>query len=254
MALRQPTRAEGDHRASTQPTTSTRTTSTSWTACMHVDSWEMSQDLDNARARRARLSRSTTTYFARPLRHATVDADLQAPAARRAVLGSHGARRALRRDPRIPTFFDRRLVRRLPRQHPAHARAPDGAQSRRSSDPGTTPGRTTPYPKPRIEWRREAVRWFDQWLKGIDTGHRRAGRVSRCSCAHGARRGRLTLAEVPGRWRYEDGWPTRADRASNAVPATEPHKALSTTRGAVRARLRRCVTCRRSALRGEAAR
>ena len=26
------------------------------------------------------------------------------------------------------------------------------------------------YPKPHVEWRHEAVRWFDQWLKGRDTG------------------------------------------------------------------------------------
>ena len=26
------------------------------------------------------------------------------------------------------------------------------------------------WPKPQIEWREEAVRWFDQWLKGEDTG------------------------------------------------------------------------------------
>ena len=27
-----------------------------------------------------------------------------------------------------------------------------------------------PYPKPGMEWRHEAVRWFDHWLKGEDTG------------------------------------------------------------------------------------
>ena len=26
------------------------------------------------------------------------------------------------------------------------------------------------WPEPRVEWRREAVRWFDHWLKGEDTG------------------------------------------------------------------------------------
>ena len=25
-------------------------------------------------------------------------------------------------------------------------------------------------PQPGMEWRHEAVRWFDYWLKGIDTG------------------------------------------------------------------------------------
>ena len=30
-----------------------------------------------------------------------------------------------------------------------------------------------PYPEPGMEWRHEAVRWFDQWLK--DGGHRHSG-------------------------------------------------------------------------------
>ena len=44
---------------------------------MHVDSWEMSQDLDNAMPG-APDYRIDEAYFARPLRHAAVDADLQA--------------------------------------------------------------------------------------------------------------------------------------------------------------------------------
>ena len=27
-----------------------------------------------------------------------------------------------------------------------------------------------PYPKPGMEWRHEAVGWFDHWLKGIEDG------------------------------------------------------------------------------------
>ena len=62
-----------------------------------------------------------------------------------------------------------------------------------------------PYPKPGIEWRREAVRWFDQWLKGRNTGIMDEPRF-----AVYARQWHPPgpyLEESPGAWRYEDGWP-----------------------------------------------
>jgi len=61
------------------------------------------------------------------------------------------------------------------------------------------------YPKPGMEWRHEAVRWFDQWLKGRDTGIMAEPRLAvfvRNWHAPGPR-----LEEAPGAWRYEDGWP-----------------------------------------------
>ena len=67
------------------------------------------------------------------------------------------------------------------------------------------PGRTSRIPKPGIEWRHEAVRWFDQWLKGIDTGIMDEPRFAvfvRNWHAPGP-----YLEEAPGAWRYEDGWP-----------------------------------------------
>ena len=88
---------------------------------MHVDSWEMSQDLANAMPG-APEYRIDDPLLRAALRHAAVDADLQAPAARRAVLGPYGAQDALRLDP-DPDLGNRRLVRRLPRQRSAHARA-----------------------------------------------------------------------------------------------------------------------------------
>jgi hypothetical protein len=62
-----------------------------------------------------------------------------------------------------------------------------------------------PYPKPGIEWRHEAVRWFDQWLKGIDTGIMDEPRFA--VFVRGWHGPGPYLEEAPGYWRYEDGWP-----------------------------------------------
>ena len=70
-----------------------------------------------------------------------------------------------------------------------------------------------PYPLPAMEWRHEAVRWFDHWLKGLDTGVLSEPKLAvfvREWHPPGPR-----LAEVPGRWRYEEGWPIeRIERRS----------------------------------------
>ncbi|NOR12032.1 MAG: CocE/NonD family hydrolase [Candidatus Aminicenantes bacterium] len=61
-----------------------------------------------------------------------------------------------------------------------------------------------PYPEPGMEWRREAVRWFDHWLKGEDTGIMEEPRFAvyiRQWHPPGA------VDKVPGYWRWEDGWP-----------------------------------------------
>jgi predicted acyl esterase len=62
-----------------------------------------------------------------------------------------------------------------------------------------------PYPGPGMEWRREAVRWFDQFLKGEDTGILDEPRFAvfvRDWHPPGPH-----LDDAPGRWRYEEGWP-----------------------------------------------
>ena len=92
-------------------------------------------------ARRAGL-RPGPTLLRGALRSASVDAHVQGAAARRPVLGPHRAEQTVRVDP-DSGLHDRRLVRRLSRQHPAHARAPEGARRRRSSAPGTTRTRTS---------------------------------------------------------------------------------------------------------------
>ncbi len=69
------------------------------------------------------------------------------------------------------------------------------------------------YPKPQIEWRREAVRWFDHWLKGKDTGIMDEPRF-----AVFMRRWyppRSDLERIPGDWRWEEGWPIRRTRYRN---------------------------------------
>jgi predicted acyl esterase len=61
-----------------------------------------------------------------------------------------------------------------------------------------------PYPEPGMEWRREAVRWFDYWLKDDDTGIMAEPRFAvylRQWCPPGV------VEKVPGYWRWEDGWP-----------------------------------------------
>jgi predicted acyl esterase len=67
-------------------------------------------------------------------------------------------------------------------------------------------------PGPQIEWRNEAVRWFDHWLKGRDTGVDRDPRlVIYMQHWHPPD---SSLENVPGEWRREDVWPPKEARAS----------------------------------------
>jgi uncharacterized protein len=61
------------------------------------------------------------------------------------------------------------------------------------------------WPEPQVEWRREAVRWFDHWLKDKDTGI-----LAEPAFAVYVREYHPpdpALTAVPGHWRWEDGWP-----------------------------------------------
>jgi len=59
--------------------------------------------------------------------------------------------------------------------------------------------------EPRMEWRHEAVRWFDHWLKGKDSGILEepdfAVYVREYYAPDSA------IRKIPGRWRWEDSWP-----------------------------------------------
>ena len=57
---------------------------------------------------------------------------------------------------------------------------------------------------PRVEWRDQAVRWFDHWLKGIDNGVERDPKVVFYQ-QHGHPPG-AEPQDVPGEWRAES-WP-----------------------------------------------
>ena len=58
---------------------------------------------------------------------------------------------------------------------------------------------------PRVEWRDQAVRWFDYWLKGRDTGVVNDPRlVVYMQHWHPPD---PNLQSVPGEWRREDAWP-----------------------------------------------
>ncbi len=62
-------------------------------------------------------------------------------------------------------------------------------------------------PGPQIEWRNEAVRWWDYWLKGRDTGVLRDPKlIIYMQHWHPPD---PNLTNVPGEWRREDGWPPR---------------------------------------------
>jgi len=67
-------------------------------------------------------------------------------------------------------------------------------------------------PGPQIEWRNEAVRWFDHWLKGRDTGVEQDPRlVIYMQHWHPPD---PNLENVPGGWRREDVWPPKEAQAS----------------------------------------
>jgi putative CocE/NonD family hydrolase len=62
-----------------------------------------------------------------------------------------------------------------------------------------------PYPEPGMEWRHEATRWFDYWLKDIDTGI-----MDEPAFAVYLRDWHPpgpSLDFAPGRWVYLDSWP-----------------------------------------------
>ena len=69
----------------------------------------------------------------------------------------------------------------------------------------------TAWPKPQIEWREEAVRWFDQWLKGEDTGI--LEEPDFLVYVRNYYPPNPTIDKIPGHWRWEDKWPI--DRIEN---------------------------------------
>jgi len=80
-------------------------------------------------------------------------------------------------------------------------------------------------PGPQIEWRNEAVRWFDHWLKGRDTGVEEDPRlVIYMQRWHPPD---PNLENVPGEWRREDVWPPKTAHASTLF--LQPNHTLAET-------------------------
>ena len=84
-------------------------------------------------------------------------------------------------------------------------------------------------PGPEIEWRAEAVRWWDYWLKGRDTGVLNDPRlVIYMQHWHPPD---PNLQNVPGEWRREDSWPPRDVRDTVFFPQPNHTLAQKRTRG-----------------------
>ncbi len=73
-------------------------------------------------------------------------------------------------------------------------------------------------PGPNFEWRREAVRWWDHWLKGENTGILAEPRFALFVRAGHAPDASLQL--TPGHWRYEQ-WPISRAIHRSYYPASE---------------------------------
>ncbi|MDX1481976.1 MAG: CocE/NonD family hydrolase [Woeseiaceae bacterium] len=69
------------------------------------------------------------------------------------------------------------------------------------------------WPAPQVEWRHEAVRWLDQFLKGIDTGILEEPKLA--LYVRDYYPPDPAIARIPGRWRWEDGWPIERSRTQS---------------------------------------
>jgi uncharacterized protein len=189
---------------------------------LHLDSWEMSQDLDNARPGAPDYvideayfrDRFDTQPWMMTYKRQQRDGPFWDRTALKARYDSI----------RVPTFviggwYDgyRDSVPRMLEHLKAPIKAIVGPWAHSLPHDG--------YPKPQMEWRHEAVRWFDHWLKGRDTGIMDEPRF-----AVFVRRWHPpgpVLEEVPGEWRWEDGWPIARIRERTLRP--QPDHGLAET-------------------------
>lgn len=72
------------------------------------------------------------------------------------------------------------------------------------------------------------LRWWDYWLKGIDNGIMDEPRLIMWVNEH--YKPSVTIPEIPGSWRYEEGWPVRRVREESWYP--QPDQVLSRQRRA----------------------
>lgn len=190
---------------------------------LHLDSWEMSQDLDNARPGAPDYV-IDEAYFGNRF-----DTEPWMLTYKREQRDGAFWDRASARDKhariRIPTFhiggwYDgyRDSLPRMLEKAAGPVKALIG--------PWSHAWPNEPYPEPGMEWRREAVRWFDHWLKDIDTGIMDEPRFAvyvRDWHPPGP-----YLERAPGRWRWEQGWPLERIEGRQLFP--RPDQTLSATR------------------------
>lgn len=187
---------------------------------MHVDSWEMSQDLANAMPAAPDFKIDDAYFrdrFDQPpwmlvYKHQQRD-------------GPFWDRTALKtryESIRIPTFvvggwYDgyRDSVPRMLEHLKAPVKGIVGAWDHTYPD--------EPYPKPGFDFKREAARWFDYWLKGRDTGIMREPKLA-VYVREWHPPGPF-LEYAPGFWRWEDGWPV--ERIRDRVLFPRPDGSLS---------------------------
>ena len=188
---------------------------------MHLDSWEMSQDLDNARPGAPDYV-IDDAYF----RNRFDTEPWMMTYKRQQRDGAFWDRASLKRRYdriRIPSFhiggwYDgyRDSLPRMLENLDAPVKAMIG--------PWSHAWPHEPYPEPGIEWRHEAVRWFDQWLKRRDTGIMDEPRFA--VYVRNWHPPGPYLARAPGYWRYEDGWPIERIQPQAFYP--QPNHTLST--------------------------
>jgi len=180
---------------------------------MHLDSWEMSQDLDNARPGAPDYV-IDEAYFENRF-----DTEPWMLTYKKQQRDGPFWDRASARDKydriRIPTFhiggwYDgyRDSLPRMLENAAGPVKALIGAWIHAWPN--------EPYPDPGMEWRREGVRWFDNWLRGIDTGIMEEPRLAvyvRDWHPPGP-----YLEFAPGHWRWEAGWPIERIRPQSLFP------------------------------------
>jgi len=71
-------------------------------------------------------------------------------------------------------------------------------------------------PGPQVEWRDQAVRWWDYWLKGRDTGVLQDPKL--VVFMRHWHPPDPNLPNVPGEWRREDAWPPRNAKSLELFP------------------------------------
>ena len=191
---------------------------------MHMDSWEMTQDLDNARPGAPDYIIDDDNFRNR------FDTEPWMLTYKKQQRDGPFWDRASARDKydqiKIPAFhiggwYDgyRDSLPRMLANSTAPVKAMIGAWSH--SFPHD------PYPKPGVEWRHEAVRWFDQFLKGKDTGILDEPRLAVYVREWHPPGPYLDYA--PGFWRWEEGWPIDRIQPTRMYP--QANHTLSAAQG-----------------------